>query len=263
MIGYPSFQSKKFSEEVVKVDQLVKAVNENPTDLNAQKALLENLKELPAARCTTSVNAMTTIANAQAALGQYDSARVTINRALKIDAKSPTALESQKVIEQKWNTQQEYEQRVNQISKYVNEWKADKRKVYLRDSIWSNLKTLTEPIHIDDKKILIVAEAASILNETQTAEDLTDKVIEVNPNNSDAVEMKENIRTRTDKDKIELKTRPRLRPPTKTKPDSASTKSQPQAVPAPAPYSQDSALLKTTIRVLPRTTQKIVKWRAN
>jgi tetratricopeptide (TPR) repeat protein len=261
MIGYPSFQTKKFGAEVVKVDQLVKAVNENPTDPNAQKALLANLKELPAARCTTSVNAMTTIANAQAALGQYDSARVTIKRALKIDENSPAAIESQKEIEQKWNTQQEYEQRVNQISGYVNEWKADKRKVYLRDSIWSNLKTLNEPIHIDDKKILVIAEAAAIVNETQVAEDLTDKVIEVNPTNTEAVKMKENIKTRTDKDRIPLKTRPSQR--SSTKPNIDNGKTQPQTVPAPAPYSQDSALLKQSIRVLPKTTQKIVKWRAS
>jgi tetratricopeptide (TPR) repeat protein len=260
MIGYPSFQSKKFDNEVVKVDKLVQAVNANPTDPTAQKELLNNLKELPASRCTTSVNAMTTIANAQVALGQYDSARVTIKGALRIDKSSPLALETQKDIEQKWTTQKEYEQRVTQISGYVNEWKSDKSKVYLRDSIAYQLQKLDEPIHLDAKKVLVIAEAADIINEPQAAEKMTDNVIKVNPANKDAVEMKENIRTSTNRNRIPSKTRPK--PPVKTKPSTEDTKTKPQTtVPAPAPVYQDTANLRKSIRVLPKTALPIVKWK--
>jgi tetratricopeptide (TPR) repeat protein len=140
---------------VVKIDKLVSKVNENPTDTTAQIELINNLRQLPASRCTTSVDAMTAIANAQAALGQYDSAKVTIKKAIILDSKSEKAQASQKDIQEKWQTQKVFENQINYLQGYVDEYQKDKNKKYLRDSITTVLNRLNvnTPVHLEDKKV--------------------------------------------------------------------------------------------------------------
>lgn len=255
MIGYPSFKSAEFQNEVVKIDKLVAKVNANPTDTLAQQELVQTIQtSLPASRCKTSSDAMATIANVQAALGQYDSAKVTIQKAIALDKTSTKAVESQKDIINKWEVQKKTEQRINQIDNIVKRIQSNPNDVTLRDSLKHHLdkleSTTTTPVHIENKKLLVVAQAVSMVGQKQEAIQIADEVLKANPNQTEATKLKENIKTReTDK---RTRTSTSVKPSTsKPKETEISKYKKVETVPAPAPVFQDTARLN--IRLLPKT----------
>jgi hypothetical protein len=102
-----------------------------------------------------------------------------------------------------------------------------------------------------------VAHAASVVGETQAAEDITNKVLEVNPDNREAVKMREDIKREAVKQRIPLKTKPSTttRPTEKTRPQAA--------VPAPAPVFQDTGHLLRKFQLVPKSVKTIEKWDKN
>jgi tetratricopeptide (TPR) repeat protein len=218
MIGYPSLQGNEFEKQVSEVDQLVLAVKKNPTDTVAQRALIEGLGELPASRCKTSSDAMTSIANAQAALGMYDSAKVTIKKAADINPKNEKVQESQKDIQNLWQKQQDYETRVDKIRDQVKKYRSNpKVNRPLRDSIANNVRQLNESVHISQEDALVVADAALIIEEKEAAYELTEEVLKVNPKQEQAIKLQETIKKQST-----TTSKPNT---TTTKPESSKTNS--------------------------------------
>ena len=258
MIGYPSIRSIEFSRDVIKIDKLVEKVNANPTDTTVQRELIQNLQELPASRCKTSPDALASIANAQASLGQYDSAKVMSQRAVNLDKKNEKAIESNKIITEKWQMQKLTEQRIGKLNEFVKQWELQPNNIQVWDSIsthYNNLVNNSKPVHLDNSKILVVAEAAAIVGEKQRAVQITNNVLKVTPNEKEAEKLKEDIKSkRTDNRFNTPKIRTKITD--KAKED---IKKKIEALPAPAPVYQDT---NPTIRFIPKTGIAIRKWNA-
>lgn len=260
MIGYPSIRSVEFSKDVIKIDKLVEKVNENPTDTVAQRELVNNLQQLPASRCKTSSDALATIANAQASLGLYDSAKVMAQRAVTLDKNNEKAVESMKDITQKWQNQKLTEQRIVQLDKFIQQWENRPADIGIRDSItnhYENLQRINTPVHLDNKKILVVAQAAAIVGTPQQAEQLTNDVLRVTPSSQDAEKLKEAIKSKRDEIKVKkTKVKPAPKPVDKV----ADNNKKVDAFPSPAPVYQDTPRLN--IRLIPKTGIIFKKWNA-
>jgi tetratricopeptide (TPR) repeat protein len=261
MIGYPSIRSMEFGKDVIKIDKLVQQVNKNPTDTVAIHALIDKLEELPASRCKTSVNAMTTIANAQVSLGSYDSARVSIQKAVELDPTSPKAIESQKAIQEKWNTREEIREHVHQIDHHIRQIDRRPNDKLVRDSLAYNLRqveqlTLNSAIHLENKQVLSVARAAAITGQKEQAEEIANDVLRLNPNQKEATKLKKDIRDKKFQQAERPKTKP-IKPAGQPESDPASRMSKP-AIPAPAPVYQDSPHLN--LRLIPKTVAPFAKW---
>lgn len=260
MIGYPSIRSIEFSKDVIKIDKLVEKVNENPTDTVAQRELVNNLQQLPASRCKTSSDALATIANAQASLGLYDSAKVMAQRAITLDKKNEKAVESMKDITQKWQNQKLTEQRIVLLDKFIQEWEKRPSDIAIRDSIsshYENLQRINTPVHLDNKKILVVAQAAAIVGTLQQADQLTNDILKVMPSSEGAEKLKEAIKSKREETKVKrTKVRPLPRPSDKV----ADAKKKVDAFPSPAPVYQDTPRLN--IRLIPKTGILVKKWNA-
>jgi hypothetical protein len=253
MIGYPSIKSIEFSKDVIKIDKLVERVRTNPTDTLATQALIDEISTLPKSRCVTSSDAMTTIANAQAAVGLYDSAKVTIQKAVVLNPKSDKVLESKKDIEERWELQKQFERKVNILKNNITRLNASPKDRKLRDSVAINLneiKRMNPPIHASQRDILAVGMAAAIVGEQQAAENVVDDVLRVSPNQPEAKQLREDIRD----NKIESRyppreTKPQAKPnkdklPSKTKPNDRAnpekTTPKPPVVDAPAAIKVDT-----------------------
>ncbi len=257
MIGYPSIRSIEFGKDVIKIDKLVEKVNANPTDTIAQRELVQNLQELPASRCKTSSDALAAIANAQASLGQYDSARVMSQRAVDLDKKNEKAIESNKIITEKWKMQKLTEQRIGKLNEFVKEWELHPTDIQVWDSIaihYSNLVMNSKPVHLDNSKILVVAQAAAIIGEKQRAEQITNNVLKVTPNEKEAEKLREDIKSKKTDNRFNV---PKAR--TKIVEKVKDVKKKIDALPAPAPVYQDTNL---RIRFIPKTGIDIRKWNA-
>ncbi len=260
MIGYPSIRSIEFSKDVIKIDKLVEQVNQNPTDTVAQRNLVNNLQQLPASRCKTSSDALATIANAQASLGLYDSAKVMAQRAVTLDKNNEKAVESMKDITQKWQNQKLTEQRIVQLDKFIQEWEKRPTDVKLRDSIathYENLQRVNTPVHLDNKKILVVAQAASIVGTPQQAEQLTDDILKVIPSTKEAEKLKEDIKSKREETRVN-RTKVRSKPNANTRVTESEKRTK--AFPSPAPVYQDTPRLN--IRLIPKTGIDFKKWNA-
>lgn len=257
MIGYPSIRSIEFGKDVIKIDKLVEKVNQNPTDTTAQRELVQNLQELPASRCKTSSDALAAIANAQASLGQYDSAKVMSQRAVDLDKKNEKAIESNKIITEKWQMQKLTEQRIGKLNEFVKQWELQPNNIQVWDSIathYNNLVINSKPVHLDNSKILVVAQAAAIVGEKQRAEQITNNVLKVTPNQKEAEKLKEDIKSKRTDNRFNT---PKVKTKITDKAKDAKTKIE--ALPAPAPVYQDTNL---RIRFIPKTGIAIRKWNA-
>ena len=263
MIGYPSIQSIEFSKDVIKIDKLVEQVNRNPTDTVATRALINEISTLPKSRCVTSSDAMTTIANAQAAVGLYDSAKVTIQKAAVLSPNSDKVIESQKHIERQWTQQKDFEKKVNKLKSNLERLDANPKNTVLRDSVAINLneiKRLNAPVHMAQRDILAVGLAAAIVGEKQAAEQAADDVLKVSPNQPDAKRLKQAI-----KDK-EIEKRFPMRQQAKPQQTPASEKMSAESAPQKPPVVASPAAVKIDTnwrsKLIPKSaiTKNFVKW---
>jgi hypothetical protein len=267
MIGYPSIQSVEFSKDVLKIDKLVERVNQDPTDTVATNALRAQISTLPKSRCITSSDAMTTIANAQAAVGLYDSAKVTILRAIDLNPKSDKALESHREIEDKWRIQKGFEGKAERLKRNLERLNANPKSRVLRDSVAFNLeeiKRIDPPIHASQRDMLAVSMAAAIVGENQTAEQVVNDVLRVSPNQPDAKRLKEAIQDKKIEKRYppleQAKPKPQSQKPAppngRVKQD--STQLAPPVVAAPVTLKVDTAWLS---KLIPKSTiPNFVKW---
>jgi hypothetical protein len=269
MIGYPSIQSVEFSKDVVKIDKLVERVNKNPTDTMATNALIAEISTLPKSRCVTSSDAMTTIANAQAAVGLYDSAKVTIKKAIDLNPKSDKAKESLSEIEDKWRIQKGFEGKAERLKRNIELLYANPKSRVLRDSVAMNLeeiKHINPPIHASQRDMLAVSMAAAIVGENQAAEQVVDDVLRVSPNQPDAKRLKEAILDKKIEKRFPPREQAKPKPPT-LKPAVPSpngrvrlesTQPAPPVVDAPVVLKVDTAWLS---KLIPKSaTANFVKW---
>jgi hypothetical protein len=267
MIGYPSIQSVEFSKDVVKIDKLVEQVNLNPTDTLAIKALKAEISTLPKSRCVTSSDALTTIANAQAAVGLYDSAKVTINKAIDLNPKSDKAKESRSEIEDKWRIQKGFEGKAERLKSNLEHLKANPKSRVWRDSVALNLeeiKSINPPIHASQRDMLAVSMAAAIVGENQAAEQVVNDVLKVSPNQPEAKRLKEAIRDK----KIEKNFPPREQVKPRPKPQASPTpngRMNPATVEQAPPVVESPAALRIDTsrwsKLIPKSTNNnFVKW---
>jgi tetratricopeptide (TPR) repeat protein len=261
LIGYPSYKSSQFGTNVVKIEQLVDKVNENPTDIAAQKALIDNLEQLPASRCKTSPEAMTTIANAQASLGQYDSARVTIKKAVELDSKNVKAVESQKAIEEKWEARRDIRERVKHLDHHLHEIERRPNDKNLRDSIALEVRNVEKrsmstaaPLHLENEQAITIGRANATLGRLEQSEQIADEVLKVSPNQKEAVSLKRDIENK------KFKPQPKPQPKPQDKKDrnnDGPMVNTRMTVPAPAPVVQDTNL---KLRFTPKGIREFKKW---
>jgi tetratricopeptide (TPR) repeat protein len=266
MIGYPSIQSVQFSKDVIKIDKLVEKVNADPTDTTAQNALKTNLEALPASRCKTSSDAMTVIANAQAALGSFEAAKENIEKAKAINPKNPNVTSSEKDIKERWSTQKDFEQQVKLLENNIKQLEARPNDASLMDTLSNHIKVLTQKsqknvIHLDNRQTATLAKATAILGEREKAVEITNEYLRVNPKDKETEKLKESIKNK----EIYKKFKPQRQKPIakvreKIDVDKASSSrvNVPQTVPAPAPVYQDTSPLR--LRFIPRSVKPIKIW---
>ncbi len=269
MIGYPSIQSVSFSKDVIKIDKLVKMVNDNPSDTVAQQVLIDQIRTLPKSRCVTSTEALTTIADAQAALGLYDSAKVTLKKAVERDPSSEKVKQKGKEIQEKWQIQKTFEQKVEGIKSDINKLERKPTDTKARDSIairLSELQAMNAPVRVQQTQAVWVAKAAAIVGEKQAAEQITTAVLRANPELEEAHALVKDMKNRVIEKRYGT-ARPRINtrvpPRTTTEPAAriASAPAPPQ-VASPAAVRQDTQVDVSHLlfRLVPKAAEKLKKW---
>ena len=263
MIGYPSIQSISFSKDVIQIDKLIKKVNESPSDTLAQQALIDQIQTLSKSRALNSTDALTTIADAQSALGLYDSAKVTIQKAIARDPESDKALQSKKDIQEKWQIQKDFEHKVDEIKLNINDLEKKPNNAKLLDSIATHLneiQAMDAPVRVHQAQAVWVAKAVAIIGEKQAAEQINNQILKANPKSEEANKLKDDIRNKvlerrfgTKHSKIQIQTHAKSTTNTTEKPSATAPK-----VDAPAAVQLDMQNLK--FQLVPKAAADFKPW---
>jgi ABC-type antimicrobial peptide transport system permease subunit len=266
MIGYPSIQSIEFSKDVVKIDKLVERVKTNPMDTLAAKELISQISTLPKSRCVTSSDALSTIANAQAAVGLYDSAKVTIQKAVLLNSKSEKVVQSRQEIVEQWENHRDFKNKVDVLKENLDRLNANPKNTKLRDTLAQNLdeiKRINSSTHASQSDVLAVGMATAIVGQYQAAEQVADNVLRVSPNQVDAQKLKDDIRDNKIKQRFPPKKetqKPRPENPKPTDRVRVESDHKPPVVAAPAAIKLDTNWQSKLIPKATRIAKDFVKW---
>jgi tetratricopeptide (TPR) repeat protein len=193
MIGYPSIQKIQFENGIINIEKAAKEVEKNPLDTLLQKQLVQSLNQLSAPRLNESAAALSAVANAQVALGRYDAAQMSIRQAGQLDSTAAPVIAGKQKIKKKTDSKKQFDQKVKQFDKQLKMLEKQPQNKMVRDSISQALKEVSvEPVSADDKSLITIATAAAVAGHQQTALELIDKVLKVNPS-KEANVLKEQI----------------------------------------------------------------------
>jgi tetratricopeptide (TPR) repeat protein len=195
MIGYPSIKQIQFKDGIVTIDKTVKEVEKNPLDTAAQKKLITQMGDLSNSRTNESPGALTSLAKAQLALGQYDTAHATVVKALEMDKTNSSALEAKKDIEEKQEHKRKFDDNTRRLEHHLEDWKnKPKDHKRIKDSINLVLRQIpTDDVRAENKDILTVATAAAIAGHKEVSTNIVNDVLKVTPNSVEAKELKKRI----------------------------------------------------------------------
>jgi hypothetical protein len=195
MIGYPSIQRVQFENGIINIEKVSKEVEKNPLDTVLQQQLLISLKKLEnqPSRVNESPAALSAFAQAQLALGRYDSAQVLIGRATHLDSTSTTVVQAKQSVKKKTEVKKKFDQKVKQVDKQLKVLEKQPQNGVIRDSIAQALKEVShDPVAADDNSLITVATAAVAAGYPEAGLELVEKVINVKPS-QEAVRLKEQI----------------------------------------------------------------------
>lgn len=98
MIGFPSYQSIQITKDGVTLQKDVDQLKANPTDTALRETVSTQVAKL-SARPIQNAGLVTTIASAQVALGDTQSAQTNLEKALALSPQLPAALDLKKRLE--------------------------------------------------------------------------------------------------------------------------------------------------------------------
>lgn len=211
MIGFPAIKTIEFQEGVLRIEKESKKLEANPRDTVAQKALLQALHEVAPQRAEQSSAALSTVAKAQEALGNYETAEKTAEQAAKLDPSSQKAQETVQSTKRKADIKKRVDVKTRQLNDAIERISKNPNNPKLQDSIATMVRQIKgESIRVDDKTILTVARGAAVLGAHEEALKVAQSL---EKENAEAVKkLKDEVSKEDFKRKFPIKERPSPRP---------------------------------------------------
>lgn len=191
MIGFPSIQSIKISKDQVEIAKKTEEVEKNPSDTVATKELEELLRNIDFTRARRSADALTSIARAHSALGNYDTALAIVDKAINLDEGSSEAQELKSVVEERRAEKQNFESNIARLREIIgtngNVSAGD------AEAVSDILSTMKAPVYIDKQSALTLAKAFAVVNERDKALKEVAKVTEIQPQHPAAITLQRQL----------------------------------------------------------------------
>lgn len=195
LVGYPSVQSVQFNNDGLTIQKYTQAVMQDPTDTAATRVLNEKLEAYKSnpSRVMHNAGALTTIANAQLALGNLDSARLTIRQASSIAPNSGDIKRASEEIDQHLAIRQQFQRQIGELQQSLVKLQSDPGDTAATGHITSLLTSLKQPTYVDASSALVMAKALAVMNQPTQSVQVIDKVLSTNQASPEARELKAQI----------------------------------------------------------------------
>jgi tetratricopeptide (TPR) repeat protein len=181
MIGFPSYQSIQITKDGVTLQKDVDQLKANPTDTALRETVSTQVAKL-AARPIQNAGLVTTIASAQVALGDTQSAQTNLDKALALSPQLPAALDLKKRLEIDSNLQK--------LSSAVEQNPNDQAAKDQLSTLVSQASSMqiASPVTMTN-----LAKAHVLLGNSAQAKVIVDKALKIDPKFAPAIALKQEI----------------------------------------------------------------------
>jgi tetratricopeptide (TPR) repeat protein len=181
MIGFPSYQSIQITKDGVTLQKDVDQLKANPTDTALRETVSTQVAKL-AARPIQNAGLVTTIASAQVALGDTQSAQTNLDKALALSPQLPAALDLKKRLEIDSNLQK--------LSSAVEQNPNDQAAKDQLSTVVSQASSMqiASPVTMTN-----LAKAHVLLGNPAQAKVIVDKALKIDPKFAPALTLKQKI----------------------------------------------------------------------
>jgi tetratricopeptide (TPR) repeat protein len=170
MIAYPSVQSIKYKDLTVTLNNQLRQVLANPTDPNSRNSLA-HVTDQVASRPAKDAATIAILASAQYALGNEQSAKQNLNKALQIDPSQPVAITLRNKIVSV--------EKLQQLSDTVQK---DPANAAARQQLQEVTSQVSRTPLANPKALVILATAQKLTGNEEAAQRTEKKALAINPN---------------------------------------------------------------------------------
>jgi hypothetical protein len=169
MIGYPSLQSIQIKDGVVTLDKTTDALHANPTDTSTRQSLEQQVTKL-GQRSFSDAATLTSLSKAQFALGDEQTAKANLSKALQMNPGLSTAKELQTKIAS-----------VDQLATLTSKVQSNPGDQQAKEQLSQVVNTASQQPIANPSALLKVAQAQAALGDEAKAAQTTAIVRRINP----------------------------------------------------------------------------------
>lgn len=184
MIGYTSIKSIAWGDLKIDVNETARAVNNNPNDTTAANKLALLLQQMDLDRIKGDPQALLGVANAESALGNYDTALSIVNQSIESGGANAEAEKTKADIETKMRVKHAFEKQLDAINVIMKDNAVSEAQK--TEKVAGILSTIEPPVYISKQSSLTLAKAFSVVNEKEKAIETVTKITEASPSNNEA-----------------------------------------------------------------------------
>lgn len=195
MIGYSSIKSVEWKGITLNLQNATDSVNADPGNTALRSTLMSLLSQIEEKGKTllSSPNATATVAQAQASLGNYDSASHYLSVANSLDPTNPKLAVVRQQVSQQVAEEQGLKDQAAVLDDQLTKLQTAPRDPQAVETITRTLSTLKRPVYADSSSVLTVAKALATVGQGQRSLDKIDKVIQANPKSTTALQLKKQV----------------------------------------------------------------------
>jgi len=196
MIGFPAIKTISLSKDKIEISKLAQEVKNDPTDTTAKNTLQSSLENINIDRIKNDPEALMYVADAQYALGNYDTALYFINESLVADPSNTQAMQIKNDIEKQKEIQTNFKLNIESLNNNLRVIEgSDEADEDDANKIRDILSTTDVPVYTDEASTLTVAKSLATINEQEKSLEMVNKVLEQNPTSTEALNLKKQIET--------------------------------------------------------------------
>lgn len=188
MIGFPSFQSFTFENDLIKISAILKDLQNDPKNEQKREELEKTITSINPARIEKNVKASKFIAKAQLELGNIPESETAIQNALKLEKNDPEAKAINNDIQKEKKNVIQYNNNIKVLNKILsNVDQKDNASPQEINTIKEILIKTEIPKYTTEKSQIVIAKSLNQIGDKESSSKVIENVLATNPASREAI----------------------------------------------------------------------------
>jgi|GEM_PF-4499000 hypothetical protein len=177
MVGYPSIKSVQFFDAILNMNEQTNVVNNNVQDSTARASLETKVAALKSdTRSQSSAKALASIARAQVALGEYDSAAIYVQQAERLMPGSAETAEIRNALQAREDEHRSFSLSIDRLGSLLDRLKRSNGDSATLHAISTQLTNVKIPTYVQADKMRVLARSYAVIGQQNNSLKAMDKV---------------------------------------------------------------------------------------